>query len=308
MRVAVLMGGMSAEREISILSGEAVYKSLLESGYDARKVVVGEMPPLASAEGMDAFFIALHGGSGEDGTVQRHLEDLGLAYTGSGPEASMLAMNKVAAKKIFLKNGVPTPDFTELHDDTPFDEILSAAREKGWPVVVKPVAEGSTLGVSIVGGEDELADAVEVALAYGEGALMETYVDGRELTVGILGEETLPIVEVRPAGGFYDFNAKYKASETVYVTNPDMPKHSCEEVAAAAFSAHTALGCRDMSRVDVRLSKDGAPFVLEVNTIPGLTARSLLPKAAQAAGITYAELVDRITKMALQRRRNSNNV
>ena len=301
-RVTVLMGGTSAEREISILSGEAVSSALSELGHEVTKVIVdNESLPGVSTDSADVAFVALHGGAGEDGRIQAHLEGVGIPYTGSGPEASRRAMNKLETKKILEENGIPRPDYREIDSHAPEDAAHSAAEDLGYPVVVKPVCEGSTLGVTIVREEKDLAKAVEVALAYGEGAFLEVYVPGKELTVSVLGEEPLPIVEVRPAREFYDFAAKYKDEGTEYTTDTDLPRHVLEEVADTAMASHRALGCRDMSRVDLRLTKEMESFILEVNTIPGMTRTSLLPKAAETAGIGYGELVNRILSMAVER-------
>ncbi len=301
-RVAVLMGGTSAEREISILSGEAVSSALSELGHEVTKVIVDdELLHGVSTESTDVMFIALHGGAGEDGRIQTHLEDVGIPYTGSGPEASKRAMNKIKTKEILKESGIPTPDYREIDSHASEDALRRAAGDLGYPVVVKPVCEGSTLGVTIVREDKDLAKAAEVALAYGEGALLETYVPGRELTVSVLGDNALPIVEIRPAREFYDFAAKYKDGGTKYATDIDLPRHVLEEVSDTALASHRTLGCRDVSRVDMRLTTKMKFFVLEVNTIPGMTRTSLLPKAAEAAGIGYGEFVNKILSMAIER-------
>lgn len=302
-RVAVLMGGASAEREISLLSGKAVSSALSELGHNVTEVIVNEESlPGVSWEDVDVAFVALHGGAGEDGRIQAQLEKAGVCYTGSGPEASRLAMNKIDAKRILEDNGILTPAYRHIDSHTEEDTILAAARDIGYPVVVKPVCEGSTLGVAIVKGEGDLPAAAGASLAYGEGALVEAYVPGRELTVAILGENALPVLEIRPAGEFYDYTAKYKDHNTGYDTHIELPRHVLEEVSDAAVASHRALGCRDISRVDIRLSKDMKAFVLEVNTIPGMTDTSLVPKAAEAAGMSYRDLVEKILSMALRRR------
>ncbi len=301
-RVTVLMGGTSAEREISMLSGGAVSSALSGLGYKVTKVIVDdESLPGVSAASTDVAFVALHGGAGEDGRIQAHLENAGIPYTGSDPEASRRAMNKIEAKKILKENGIPTPDYREIDSHAPEDAARSAAADLSYPVVVKPVCEGSTLGVTIVREKKDLAKAAEVALAYGEGAFLEVYVPGRELTVSVLGEEPLPVVEVCPAREFYDFTAKYKDNGTEYTTDIDLPRHVLEKVSDTASASHRALGCRDVSRVDMRLTMEMEPSVLEINTIPGMTRTSLLPKAAEAAGIGYGELVNRILSMAIER-------
>jgi D-alanine-D-alanine ligase len=301
-RVAVLMGGTSGERAVSIMTGEAVAAALEEKGYQVRVLTIeDELPDGLTPDRTDVVFVALHGGAGEDGTMQSRLEKIGAVYTGSGPEASRLAMNKIRSKKVMMDNGIPTPPYVELTHEAPQESALQAARELGLPVVVKPVSEGSTLGITIVREEGEIPDAVDQALAYGEGAFVETYIDGRELTVSIVGEEPLPIVEVLPAREFYDYSAKYKDKGTRYNNEVDLPERTAREVTEAAVATHRVLGCRDLSRVDMRLSKEGEPYVLELNTIPGFTERSLVPMAAAAAGMSYGDLVEKVVLLALGR-------
>ena len=236
-RVTVLMGGASSEREISMLSGKAVSSALIELEYKVTEVIVNdEALPGVSKISTDVVFIALHGGAGEDGEIQAHLENIGVSYTGSAPEASGLAMNKISAKRAFEDNGVPTPAYGKIDSHTPEDAIFAMAGDLGYPVVVKPVCEGSTLGITIVKVEDDLPEAVEAALAYGEGALLEVYVPGRELTVAILGEDPLPVVEICPAGEFYNFAAKYRDQGTECTTNMALPRHVLQEVSDAAIA------------------------------------------------------------------------
>jgi len=300
-RVDVLMGGVSAEHDISVLSGEAVCEALKDLGYSVRKIMVeGALPSEVVPENTDVAFVALHGGAGEDGTIQAQLEDAGVSYTGSNSQASRLAMNKLAAKRIFEENAIPTPVSFEVGSDTQDNDVLNAARRIGFPLVVKPVSEGSTLGVSIVPDEGGLGEAVESARAFRKGVFLESFIAGKELTVGIIGDEALPVVEIRAGGGFYDYSAKYKDAETEYLTEIDIPKKLYDSVRKIGRAAHAALGCRHLSRVDLRLSKEMKPFVLEVNTIPGLTCRSLLPKAAWAAGMSYADLIERIILLAMK--------
>ncbi len=307
-RVAVLMGGTSGERAVSIMTGEAVAAALEEKGYPVRALkIADELPDGLTPDTTDVVFIALHGGAGEDGTIQARLEKIGAAYTGSGPEASRLAMNKVKSKKVMIDSGIPTPAYVELGHEGPQESALQAARELGLPVVVKPVSEGSTLGITIVRDESEIPEAVEQALAYGEGAFLESFIDGMELTVGILGEGALPIVEILPAREFYDYSAKYKDDGTRYNNEVDLPERTARAVMEAAVATHRALGCRDLSRVDMRLSKEGEPYVLELNTIPGFTSRSLVPMAAAAAGMSYGDLVEKVVLLALARAKGGRN-
>lgn len=302
MRVAVLLGGFSSEREISLRSGAAVVKALRERGHDVREVDVRD-ERVAELDRVrpHAAFIALHGRFGEDGGIQALLEAKGIPYTGSGVEASRTAMDKVAAKERFARAGVPVAPHALVRQA----EGLSAAREKvlafGLPVVLKPRSEGSSVGVSIHRTAEGLDRGLAEAFRCGPDVLAERLVTGRELTVGILGDRALPVVEMRPAREFFDYEAKYSDTRTVYVVDPPLETAQRERVQAAALTAHRSLGCVGFSRVDVMLSDAGEPAVLEVNTVPGLTERSLFPKAAQAAGIPFPELCERIVRMTLER-------
>jgi len=246
-------------------------------------------------------FVALHGTFGEDGVIQGVLEYMDLPYTGSGVLASALAMDKVASKRLFSYHGIPVPRYTIFRKDgwtlpgeVPLEELA-------YPLVVKPAAEGSTIGVSIVEGEDVLEDALREAYKYGDTVLVEEYIEGREITVGILGDEPLPVIEIIPETGFYDYRAKYTPGVTRYEVPAKIPMDASLMIQDMALLAHRALGCQDVSRVDFRLAEDGTPYVLEVNTIPGMTETSLLPKAAAAAGISFDELVLRILESALKK-------
>lgn len=294
--VAVIMGGTSAEREVSLKTGGAILRALRRGGHRARAVDAGPaLPRVMARGGFDAAFIALHGRGGEDGTVQGLLECLGLPYTGSGVLASALAMDKARAKRVFRDVGLPTPAF----------EVLEAGTRGAWPlgrleppVVVKPMREGSTIGMSVVRSRRALRPALARALRHDTEALVEAYVAGRDLTVGVLGEEPLPVVEIRPRGGFYDYRAKYTAGRTEYLVPAPLAPRVERRVRGLALAAHRALGCRGASRVDFRLDERGRASLLEVNTIPGMTETSLLPKAAAAAGIGFDELVERILRAA----------
>jgi D-alanine-D-alanine ligase len=307
MRIAVLMGGVSSEREISLLSGEGVAAALEGRGHDVARVDVRE----ESLEGLralapDVAFIALHGRFGEDGGAQRRLESLGVPYTGSGPAASALAMDKDASKRAFIAADVPTPAWRLV--EPPFRPealaILLRAYAPGLPCVVKPLAEGSSIGVSIVREERELAPALTLVEGLASPALVEAFVEGREFTVGVLGERALPPIELVPRRAFYDYQAKYAAgSGTEYRIDPPLPFALRDALLETGLAAHRALGCEGASRVDIRVDPSGRPWVLEVNTIPGMTPRSLLPKAAEAAGIGYGELCERIVALGVSRAR-----
>lgn len=302
MRIAILLGGFSSEREVSLRSGAAVAKALRERGHDAIAIDVRDrrVAELDAAR-PEVVFVALHGAFGEDGGVQALLESRRLPYTGSGPAASRLAMDKVAAKDRFIAAGVTVaPHLVVRRDEEP-----RARRERilafGLPVVIKPRAEGSSVGVTIHAVPDALDAGLADAFRYHADALVERYVAGRELTVGILDRRALPLVEMKPARAFFDFAAKYQDDRTVYVVDPPLEAAVRERVQAAGLAAHRALGCEGFSRVDVILPESGEPCVLEVNTIPGMTERSLLPKAARAAGIEFPELCERIVRQGAAR-------
>jgi D-alanine-D-alanine ligase len=302
MRIAVLLGGFSSEREVSLRSGAAVAKALRARGHDVTEVDVRD----ALLEELDRIrpdvaFIALHGRFGEDGGAQARLEAMRIPYTGSGPAASRLAMDKAEAKRRFASAGVPVaPDIVVRAADGPA-AAEAAARAFGFPLVVKPVAEGSSVGVTLHPDATRLSEGLREAFRHGEAALVERLIRGREMTVGILEDRALPVVELKPARVFYDFDAKYRDDRTVYVVDPPMAAAARDAVQAAGLAAHRALGCEGFSRVDVILSEAGAPCVLEVNTIPGMTDRSLLPKAAGAAGVGFPELCERIARQGLAR-------
>ena len=301
----MLLGGPSSEREVSLKTGRAVASALRRQGLDVVEIDVGEdlsrLVDQLKEVRPHVVFIALHGTFGEDGVIQGVLEYLGLPYTGSGVLASALAMDKVASKRLFSYHGIPVPRYTifrkegwTLPGETPLEEL-------SYPLVVKPVAEGSTIGVSIVKEEEELDGALKEAYKYGDTVLVEEFVEGREITVGILGEEPLPVIEIIPETGFYDYRAKYTPGLTRYEVPAKLPRETAIMVQDMALLAHRALGCRDVSRVDFRLAEDGTPYILEVNAIPGMTETSLLPKAAAAAGISFEELVLRILESALKK-------
>lgn len=302
LRIGVLMGGFSSEREISLRSGRAVVDGLRAAGFAAEAVdVKSRRIPALSSGRFDVFFIAMHGKFGEDGELQAILEKKQIPFTGSGSYASRCAMDKFAMKRVFLKSGVPTAPcwFYRKRSRKRFDDLP-------LPLVVKPRAEGSSIGVSIIDSLEELPAALEEAAKYGDDILLEEFVAGRELTVGILGETALPIIELRPKRRFFDFAAKYQDPETEYIVNPPLETKTGEEVQRIALMAHRALRCEGFSRVDLILSHDDGGkspriVVLEVNSIPGMTERSLVPKAARAIGITFPDLCCRIVRLALER-------
>jgi D-alanine-D-alanine ligase len=288
-KVAVLMGGPSSEREVSLRSGAAVARGLRAGGYEVAEVGVGMDCGFELPEGTDAAFVALHGRFGEDGTVQALLREKGVPHTGSSPEASARSFDKSRSKPALAAAGVPTARY----------ELLRAGegRTLPLPVVVKPVRQGSSVGISRVFREEEWAGALELALGYDEVALVEAYVPGRELTVGVVGDVVLPVVEIVAPDQFFDYRAKYTQGVSEHVVPAPIPEETAEACRAAALAAFRALGCSGMGRVDVRLRDDGAIFVLELNNIPGFTEVSLLPDAARAHGWSFAELCERILLM-----------
>jgi D-alanine-D-alanine ligase len=288
--VAVLKGGVSQEREVSLRSGAAVARGLREGGYAVEEVDVHE-PRLDLPAGVEAVFIALHGAFGEDGGVQAALREAGLPYTGSDPEASRLAFDKHASKVRLQAAGVPTPAW----------ELLGPgeSRTLPLPVVVKPRRQGSSFGVHRVFRETDWPAALSDALGYGSSALVEVFVDGQELTVGLVGDEALPVIEIRAPQGDYDYRAKYTAGLTQYLAPAPLAEADARLARDTALATFRALGGRGLGRVDLRRNPAGEVFVLELNTIPGFTETSLLPKAAAAAGIGFSELCCRIMESAM---------
>ncbi len=356
MNVLVLMGGASAEREISLKTGAGIVAALIQRGHrvlagdpGTGRLVAGERLALGQAAGeatsvaagshemvavgsdrhpvlaehthdllkgaagqVDVIFIALHGGAGEDGRLQALLELKEMAYTGSGPLASGLAMDKVMAKRLFVWAGVTTPEWVDMPVAAARVVAGESAAKKsppsalshlgGLPIVVKPVDQGSTIGVTVVHAWTDLEAAVEAAAHFGDRVLIERYIPGRELAVGVLGDRALPVVEIEPTRDVYDYQCKYTKGMSRYTCPARLDEEVALRVEKEALAAFHVLGCSDFARVDIRLTPDGKPYVLEVNTIPGMTETSLLPMAAKAAGMSYAELVERMCELALARR------
>ncbi len=301
MRIVVLMGGSSPEAGVSVKSGRAVEEALRRIGLDVEALLVeeeslewfGRHIPLDR----DVYFIAMHGGRGEDGTVQQICEDLGLCYTGSGPLASRMAMDKVLFKDFLVKNGLPTPEFMVLGS---VDELEFPGF--GLPVVVKPVDSGSSIGLSVVFDEDDLARAVEEAFSVSDRVLLERFIEGREMTVGILGREAFEVIEIRPKKRrFFDYESKYKKGATEYLLPAMIDADTRALLRSLARDIFDFLGLRDFARIDIMWGKDNRPYVLEANSIPGMTETSLLPMAARFAGIDFPELCLSIVEMAGRR-------
>ncbi|WP_437544563.1 D-alanine--D-alanine ligase [Sorangium sp. So ce367] len=293
-RIGVLMGGVSAEREVSLSTGKGVLETLRASGYEAVGIDWTESRDLAEllrGENVTVVWNALHGTYGEDGCVQGLLECLRIPYTGSGVIASSAAMDKLVSKALFRANGVSTPEHVVVRRA---EDAAIAAAKLGYPVVVKPSREGSTVGITIVQEEGELAAAFECARKCHGETFVETYIPGRELSVAILGGEVLGIVEIRLTRAFYDYAAKYESNDTEYLIPAPIGACASGRVCEQALLAYGALGCIGHARVDVRLDPEEHPWVIEVNTLPGMTGSSLLPKIARHAGIDYAALCERI--------------
>jgi len=292
-KVGVLFGGRSAERDISIMSGNGVLQALKSKGVDAHPFDTGQrsLAELA-AEQFDRVFIALHGRFGEDGSLQGALEQLGIAYTGSGVMASAIGMDKIYTKMIWLMHGLPTPKYAVL---TPQSDLAAVAVELGLPLIVKPPHEGSTIGITKVEQAGALKAAYDTAATFDDVVLAEEFVTGREFTVAVLGQgkdaRALPLVEIVAPGGNYDYQNKYFTDDTKYFCPAVLDEATAREIERIAVEAYRALGCGGWGRVDVLLrASDNVPFLIEVNTSPGMTGHSLVPMAARAIGLSYEDL------------------
>jgi D-alanine-D-alanine ligase len=295
-RVAVLMGGWSAERQVSLWSGEAVLAALKKRGIDAHGVDATRESILGlRAQGFERAFIILHGGAGEDGTVQAALELQGIPYTGAGVAGSAVKMNKVMAKRIWLAEKLPTAPFAVLASEA---DAKAAARKFKFPFVIKPTSEGSSVGVTIVKKPGQVAGAFRLARGEGREVMAEKFVKGAEISVPVLDGRALPSVRIEPAGEFYDYHAKYIAQDTRYVC-PGAAKAVERKAGEIALRAFDLVGARGWGRVDFIVDKSGKPWLLELNTIPGMTSHSLVPKSAQAVGMSFDELCWAILETSL---------
>ncbi|HUO44741.1 MAG TPA: D-alanine--D-alanine ligase [Burkholderiales bacterium] len=295
-KVAVLMGGKSAEREISLLSGNAVLAALKRKGVDAHAFDPAAHPIFDLAkEQYTRAFIALHGRHGEDGTVQGALELMEVPYTGSGVMASALCMDKLRTKLVWRGSDVPVPRHLIL---TAASDWRAVARELGLPLVIKPAREGSSIGITKVAAADELEAAYELAARHDTLVLAEEFIAGRELTAAFLGDRVLPLIRIEAPGGNYDYHHKYFSDDTQYHCPCGLPASEEEAIQTMVMGAIEALDCRGWGRADLMLRDDGAPFLFEMNTVPGMTAHSLVPMAARAAGIGFDDLVLRILELA----------
>jgi D-alanine-D-alanine ligase len=293
-KIGVLMGGLSREREISLKTGRALAKALGAKGYAVIPIDVDEkIAAVLLREGIDVAFLALHGRFGEDGTIQGLLEMMKIPYTGSGVLASALAMDKIMAKKIFHAEGIPTPD-SEVYLRGEIDAGPIRPRSLPLPVVVKPCREGSTIGITIVREEEQWGPALRKAAELDEEVLVEAFVPGREITVGILENLPLPIIEIVPRSGFYDYHSKYTKGETQYIIPARIPREKYLYAQEVSLKTFKALGCSGCARIDLMTDGEGTPFVIDANTMPGMTETSLVPQAAQYAGIAFEDLAERI--------------
>lgn len=299
--IGVILGGPSNEREVSLATGKAIAGALRSRGHNV--IEIGENGSIEKdiiAKKIDIAFIALHGRYGEDGMIQRFLEDVGVPYTGSGPKASSCAFDKSVSKSIFIENDVPTAEYILIgsKDKNILEEI---ERKFSFPIVIKPADSGSSIGLSIVKEPEDIEKALDKASECNSKIIIEQYIHGKEITVGILDEAALPVIHIVPKAGHYSYEAKYIKGMTEYIVPAELPQELYKKVQYIGLKAHNVLGCRDFSRVDMRLDPAGNPWVLEVNTIPGFTETSLLPKAAKAVGIEFGKLCERILTLALER-------
>jgi len=307
-KVGVLLGGTSAEREISIKSGKAISAALRRQGVEV--IEIGEKEAIEDGikkYKIDLAFIALHGAYGEDGKVQAFLESQGIFYTGSGKEASEIAIDKIKTKEILIRSGILVPDYAVLNKEEKNNIQLD---KLGVPLVVKPATEGSSIGLQMVFQKENFEEAVRESFKYSDQLLLERYISGLELTVGILGEQALPIINVVPKNKFYDFEAKYTKGKTEYIIPARIEDSDVyRRIQEIALESYKAVGCRDMSRVDIIFVEATKKiYVLEINTIPGFTETSLLPKAAQEVGIEFDDLCIQLLEMAWKRRAGENRI
>lgn len=301
-KIGVLCGGLSSERDISLKSGHAIYDALLKEGLNVEEIdLQSEEEPAVIATlrkaSIDIAFIAMHGRFGEDGKLQALLEKMDVPYVGSDSLASAFAMDKITSRKIFEEHAIPVPAYRVCDRNVNADFFRGDVK---FPFVVKPSSQGSSIGISLVRSPEEIQRALSTAFCYDSRILIEDYIKGKELTVGILDTFALAPIEIVPKSDFFNFQAKYSAGITDYLLPAPIAPELSEQVKALSLRAHRALGCRHFSRVDLLLDEQNNPFVLEVNTIPGFTATSLLPKAARYQGIAFSELCLTLLKMALR--------
>ncbi len=300
-RIGVVMGGTSAEREISLRTGRAVARALEKAGHDVVRLEISSQLhalKMLSEARLDLAFLALHGRLGEDGCIQGMLELLGIPYTGSSVLGSALAMDKLKAKELFRLHNVPTPPYYVYEGDSNHDAIVESHASFGFPVMVKPRREGSSIGLQRANSLDELVSAIRVAQAHDNSVLVERFIKGHEITVGILNGKVLGALEIAPAEGVFDYQAKYQSSHTQYFIPPRLPEALCGGVLQLAQHAAKALDVSGAVRVDLIVSEGNNEYVLEVNTLPGMTETSLLPKIAEASGLSFIDLCEAIVESA----------
>ncbi|MFV1952139.1 MAG: D-alanine--D-alanine ligase [Nitrospinota bacterium] len=301
-RIGVLMGGLSTERDVSLKTGEAVFETLKDAGLDVVLIDVDrDIATRLKEERIELAFIALHGQYGEDGAIQGLLELMGTPYTGSGILGNALSLNKIIAKELLRCHDIMTPDFCVVKRDEFFNS-RGFSSHLDLPFVVKPVSQGSTIGISIVKDKADIDSAVRKAFEYEDEIFIERYIDGILIAVGILGERPLPIIEIHPGKGFYDYLSKYTKGMTEYIVPARLEGEKYLWCQSMALNAHNVLCCKGVSRVDIIVGRDGRPYVLEVNTIPGMTETSLLPMAAKEMGLSFRDLVTKMLEMAVERR------
>jgi D-alanine-D-alanine ligase len=309
-KIAVLMGGRSLERDVSLKSGQRVYEALRAKGFDVIKLDVDQNLVINLRQNpVDLVYIALHGKYGEDGTVQEVLEILGIPYTGPGVYSSMVGFDKVLAKEIFVRKGIPTPPYYALSSGC-FREMGAAGAldrvvdDLGLPIVVKPAGQGSALGIKIAHTAEELPGALIGALSYDEKVILEKFIKGTEVSVSVIGDEepkALPVVEIKAKNEFFDFDSMYSMGKADYFIPARLGEELTKQVQEIAVKAHKVLDCRDVTRIDIMVSEEGEPYVLELNTSPGMTETSLLPMSAAAGGIEFADLVEMLVGFAFKR-------
>ena len=297
-KILVLMGGWSNEREISLISGKSVFNSLITSGQDVveldlKRDNISEIKELNP----DRVFIVLHGKGGEDGEIQLYLENLGIPYTGSGSESSKICMNKRITKKILLKNNIQTPNFMEISENTKIEDIENLFQ---YPFVIKPSSEGSSIGVYIAEDRKSCKEAIKENMKISSDIILEEYKSGKEYTVGILDNLALPVIQLIPPGKFYDYEAKYNSNETKYICPSGLDQNTEEEIKKLSIDCFRALNCRGWGRVDLIIDKQNKPWIIELNTVPGMTEHSLVPMAANQKNINFDELVLKILDTSLE--------
>lgn len=289
-KIGVLAGGWSSEREVSLKSGRAAFESLRIKEYDVEFIDADhDLPSQLRQTGVEIVLIALHGQGGEDGQVQGLLEVMQIPYSGSGVRACAIAMDKIRTKQLLLYHGLPTPVFDYIRPGEEEADLVS--RHQTYPVVVKPSSEGSTVGVSIARDEQQLLEGVAITRHLNGGLMLEDYIDGAEMTVSVINGRALPIIQIVPEGGFYDYRAKYQSTTTQYLVPAPIDEELTCRIQQVALAAYHLLGCRGAARVDFMV-RGRELYCIEVNTVPGMTGTSLLPKAAQAVGISFAQLVE----------------